>query len=105
MHKLKILRKDKSMKRMMLLFGLFFVSSLFAVDATTLYKKCAGCHGLKGEKTNFAKIQGLSKGDVVAKLKGYQKGQGGAKKAMMSAQVKSLDSGQIEALAQYISTF
>lgn len=93
------------MKKVLLAFAFASVSSLMAADGAALYKKCAGCHGANGEKTNFAKIQGLSKDDVVAKLNGYKNGQGGPKKGMMIGQVKSLSADQIDALASVISKF
>ena len=93
------------MKKVLIAVGFLGLTSLFAADGESIYKKCAGCHGAKGEKTNFAKLQGLSKADVVSKLNGYKKGTGGAKKAMMIPQAKSLNDAQIEALATYISSF
>lgn len=93
------------MKKIILFASIVAVSSLVAADGSTLYKKCMGCHGAKGEKTQFVKIQGLSKEDVIAKLKNYQAGKGGAKKAMMLGQVKTLDENKMTALAEYISSF
>lgn len=93
------------MKKTFFILGVACVFIYTSANATDLYKKCAGCHGVKGEKMTFAKIQGLSKDMIISKLKGYQEGQGGAKKAMMFGQVKSLSSEQIDALASYISKF
>ena len=77
------------------------------IDVTTLYTKCAGCHGMKGEKHALGKsniIAGQSEEDLVKKIKGYQDGSyGGAMKAMMTGQVKGLSAEQIDALAEYIS--
>lgn len=93
------------MKKILLLASLFAVSSLVAADGAALYSKCAGCHGEKGEKAQYAKLQGLSKADVVSKLTDYKAGNGGAKKAMMVPQAKSLDDEAISTLADYISKF
>ncbi len=93
------------MKKTLLALAFMSVTSLLASDAAATFKKCAGCHGEKGEKSNFAKLQGLSKDDVVAKLNGYKNGQGGAKKGMMIPQAKSLNDMQITALADLISKF
>lgn len=93
------------MKKILLTLGLLSITSLFAADGASIYGKCASCHGASGEKANFAKLQGLSKDDIVAKLTGYQNGQGGAKKAMMIPQVKSLSAEDIDAVATYISKF
>ena len=93
------------MKKVLLLVSLVAVSSLVAADGAALYKKCVGCHGDKGEKTQFTKLQGLSKENIIEKIKGYQSGNGGMKKAMMIPQVKTLDESSITALAEYISKF
>ena len=77
------------------------------IDVTSLYTKCAGCHGMKGEKHALGKsniIAGQSKEDLVKKIKGYQDGSyGGAMKVLMVGQVKDLSAEQIEALADHIS--
>ncbi|WP_456382808.1 c-type cytochrome [Hydrogenimonas sp.] len=77
------------------------------IDVTTLYTKCAGCHGMKGEKHALGKsnvIAGQPKEDLVKKIEGYQNGSyGGAMKVMMAGQVKGLTPDQIDALADYIS--
>lgn len=93
------------MKKTLFTLGVTCFFMYTGANATDLYKKCAGCHGLNGEKTTFSKLQGLSKDTVVSKLKGYQEGHGGAKKAMMFGQVKSLSPEQIDALALHISKF
>ncbi|WP_236579125.1 c-type cytochrome [Hydrogenimonas urashimensis] len=77
------------------------------IDVATLFTKCAGCHGMKGEKHALGKsniIAGQPKEELVKKIKGYQDGSyGGAMKAMMAGQVKGLNADQIDALADYIS--
>ena len=77
------------------------------IDVTTLYTKCAGCHGMNGEKHALGKsniIAGQSKEDLVKKIKGYQDGTyGGAMKGLMSGQVKGLSAEEVDALADYIS--
>lgn len=93
------------MKKVILLASFAAVSSLVAADGAALYSKCVSCHGEKGEKTQFMKLQGLSKEDVASKLKAYQAGNGGAKKAMMIPQAKSLDEQSIVAISEYISKF
>lgn len=93
------------MRKVLIALAFASVSSLLASNGSAVYKKCAGCHGAKGEKTNFAKLQGLSKDSVIAKLNGYKNGQGGAKKGMMIPQAKSLNETQIAAVADLISKF
>ncbi|WP_457593021.1 c-type cytochrome [Hydrogenimonas sp.] len=78
-------------------------------EAKNLFNsKCAGCHGKKGEKHALGKsnlLVGQSKALLVQKIQGYKDGTyGGAMKSIMAGQVKTLDSAQIEELAEYIST-
>ncbi len=77
------------------------------VDAATLYTKCAGCHGAKGEKHALGQsniIAGQPKAELVKKIEGYQKDTyGGPMKGVMKGQVAGLSTAQIEALADYIS--
>ncbi len=77
------------------------------IDAATLFTKCAGCHGAKGEKHALGQsniIAGQPKAELVKKIEGYQKGTyGGPMKGVMKGQVAGLSSAQIEALADYIS--
>ena len=77
------------------------------VDAATLFTKCAGCHGMKGEKHALGQsniIAGQPKAELVKKIEGYQKGTyGGPMKGVMKGQVAGLTPAQIEALADYIS--
>ncbi len=79
------------------------------IDAAVLFTKCAGCHGMKGEKHALGQsnvIAGQSKEDLVKKIAGYQKGTyGGAMKGLMQGQVKSLSPEEVEALADYIAKF
>ena len=82
-------------------------SSLFASGAD-LYKRCAGCHGINGEKKALGKsmaITGWEKDKTIAALKGYKDGRyGKAMKGVMKGQVASLSDKEIEALAQHIAT-
>jgi len=84
--------------------------SLMAADGAALYKKCAGCHGAKGEKKALGKsqpIKGWSKEKLVEALKGYKAGtrnvvgMGG----LMKGQVASYSDADIEAVSEYISKF
>ena len=82
--------------------------SLMAADGASLYKKCAGCHGAKGEKKALGKsapIGGWDKAKTVEALKGYKAGtrniygMGG----LMKGQVASMSNKDIETIAEYIS--
>ena len=90
------------------LLGLAIVGSLTSAIAggADVYKKCAGCHGLTGEKKALGKsavIKGWEATKTVAALKGYKAGTyGGAMKGLMKGQVTSLDDTQIEAVAKFI---
>ena len=82
--------------------------TLVAADGAALYKKCAGCHGLHGEKKALGKsavIKGWPKEKTIEALKGYKAGtrnvhgMGG----LMKGQVASLSDADIEAIAEYLS--
>ncbi|MCK5111851.1 MAG: cytochrome c [Arcobacteraceae bacterium] len=78
-------------------------------NATVLYKKCAGCHGAKGEKVALGKsqiIKGWDSVKITDALKGYKAGTyGGAMKGLMKSQVSSMSDKEIETLSTLISTF
>jgi cytochrome c-type protein NapB len=72
-----------------------------AVEVNTA--ACAGCHGKDFEKKalNVSKIvKDMTKADIVASLKGYKEGKGGAMKAVMLGQVKALTDEQMTAIAE-----
>ncbi len=82
--------------------------SLMAADGASLYKKCAGCHGMNGEKKALGKsapIKGWSKEEIVKALKGYKAGTRNVygMGMLMKGQVAGLSDAEIEALAEYIS--
>ncbi len=78
------------------------------IDGAKLYAKCAACHGPHGKRKALGKsgiIAGMSKDEVLKKLKGYKDGtlnQYGMG-ALMKTQVASLSEQELEALATYIS--
>lgn len=82
-------------------------SSLLASGVDT-YKKCAGCHGLNGEKKALGKsavITGWDAEKTLAALKGYKEGSyGGVMKGVMKGQVSSLSDADIQELANHIAT-
>ena len=90
------------------LLGLTIVGSLTvaAADGASLYKKCAGCHGVDAGKKALGKsavIKGWEATKTIAALKGYKDGTyGGAMKGLMKGQVASLNDEQIESLAKFI---
>ena len=81
--------------------------SLMAADGAALYKKCASCHGQKGEKKALNQsqvIQGWDVAKTVAALKGYKDGSyGGKMKGLMKGQVAAYDDAKIQAVAEYIA--
>lgn len=94
-------------------FALGLISALacgaFAADGATLYKKCATCHGAKGEKKALNKsnlINTMTPEQIKTALEGYKAGtlniHGQGK--MMSMQAKNLTPEEIDALSQYIPT-
>ena len=90
--------------------GLMVLASttLTANDGATLYKKCAGCHGINAEKKALGKsqvIKGWEESKTVTALKGYKNGTyGSVMKGVMKGQVASLNEDQINSLAKYIAT-
>jgi len=90
--------------------GLMVLASttLTANDGATLYKKCAGCHGINAEKKALGKsqvIKGWEESKTVTALKGYKNGTyGSVMKGVMKGQVSSLNEDQINSLAKYIAT-
>ncbi|MRI83938.1 MAG: cytochrome C [Nitratiruptor sp.] len=97
------------MKKLALLtLSALVASTLMAADGAALYKKCAGCHGAKGEKKALGKsapIAGWDKAKLVEALKGYKAGTRNVygMGMLMKGQVASLSDADIEALAEYIS--
>lgn len=83
-------------------------SAAFAAeDGAALYKKCAVCHGMQGEKAALGKskvIKEMSSAEIITALKGYKDGSyGGVSKGLMKGQVASLNDAQITAIATHIS--
>ncbi len=78
-----------------------------SANATPLYTKCVSCHGAEGEKAALGKsliIKDMSKADFLKALKGYKDGSyGQAMKAMMKAQVATLNDAQMEEIASFIT--
>lgn len=82
-------------------------TSIFAADGASLYKTCAACHGLNGEKPALGKSQVIKGWDVVkteTALKGYKDGSyGGAMKGVMKGQVARLSDADIKAISEHIA--
>ncbi len=92
------------------LLGLTLIGSLtgLAADGADIYKKCAGCHGVNGEKKALGKsevIKGWEASKTITALKGYKDGSyGGQMKALMKGQVAPLSDADIEAVAKYLES-
>ncbi len=81
-----------------------------SIDAASLYAKCSGCHGVKGEKKAMGKTEVIAKWDakkIEDALKGYKTNKRNVYKlgTIMNAQTKNLSDEEIKALAKYISKF
>lgn len=80
--------------------------TLFAGEGSELFKKCATCHGLEGEKKALNKsevIQGWEVERTTEALNGYKDGSyGGVMKGVMKGQVVNLKDEEIKILAEYI---
>ncbi len=95
------------MKKVVLTLVALGAMSFLAADGAALYKKCAGCHGAKGEKKALGKsevIAGWDAAKTEEALKGYKAGtrnvhgMGG----LMKGQVASYSDADIKAVAEYI---
>jgi cytochrome c553 len=77
-----------------------------ADEGADLYKKCATCHGVHGEKSALGKskiIKDMGVIGIINALKGYKDGTyGGAMKGMMKTQAAPLSDTQITAIAAHI---
>jgi len=98
--------KNTSMKILAVL-AVLGVTSLLA-DGASLYKRCAGCHGINGEKKALGKslvITAWEQDKTIAALSGYKDGSyGSAMKGVMKGQVVKLSDTDIKELALHIST-
>lgn len=81
-------------------------STTLLADAAALYKRCATCHGINGEKValgNSKIIKNMTKQELADAMFGYQKGTyGRAMKGLMVGQVRSLSKADIETIANHI---
>jgi len=96
------------MKKVILITLIAGFTSLVAADGATIFKRCAGCHGVNAEKSALGRSQviaGWPKSKIVNAIKGYKNGTyGGAMKMIMRGQVAPLNDSQIDAVATYISS-
>jgi len=82
--------------------------SLMAADGAAAYKKCASCHGAKGEKKALNKSEIISGWDAAKTeeaLNGYKAGTRNVHGmgALMKGQVASYDAATIKAVSAYIA--
>ena len=93
------------MKKVLLTLA-FAGCALMAADGKAVYGKCQGCHGADGKQTAISgkALAGQKAADIEKKLAGYQKGEGGAKKAQMIPMAKGLSADDVKAVASYIAT-
>ncbi|HFU76643.1 MAG TPA: c-type cytochrome [Arcobacter sp.] len=88
--------------------GLSLLGAVVATSANSGYGKCAGCHGVNGEKAALGKsqiIKGWEASKTIEALNGYKDGTyGGVMKGVMKGQVMSLSDADIEKLAKHIES-
>ena len=81
-------------------------TTLMAADGAALWKKCAACHGQKGEKKALNKSQIIAGWDAAKTadaIKGYKAGTyGGPMKGLMKGQVASYSDADLDAFAATI---
>lgn len=93
--------------RKIILATLIAATSLMAADGATLYTKCAGCHGAKGEKKALGKsniIAGLDSAQLVKDISEYKAGTRNVHGMgmVMKGQVATYSDADIKAVADYI---
>ena len=88
--------------------GAILGSTSLLADGSSLYKKCAGCHGMNGEKAALGKskiIANMSAQELADSMNGYKNGTyGGPMKGLMKGQVARLSSDDISSLSGYIAS-
>lgn len=93
------------MKKTLLIY-IALCSSLLYADGSVAYKKCSSCHGINGEKVALGKskiLKDMTKAEIASALNGYKDGSyGGASKAIMTAQVKDLNTNDIKEISELI---
>lgn len=76
-------------------------------DGASLYKKCAGCHGMDGSKIALGKsknISQMSEEELNTAMNGYKDGSyGGAMKGLMKGQVARLSKDDIALISKHIA--
>jgi cytochrome c553 len=99
------------MKILLAILGLtiFLNATDTSVELDT-YRKCAACHGHKGEKMGFGKspyLYGSKYEETLSKLKAYKEGRRNVNGFgyVMKQQTIQLTDEQLEELARYIETF
>lgn len=96
-----------SVQKVLLVVGVLASSLAFASEGEILYKACAGCHGINGEKKALGKSEIIKAWDsekTIKALSGYKDGSyGKAMKGVMKGQAVRLDESKIKKLADYIS--
>ena len=95
------------MKKAILALMFAGAASLMMADGAALFKKCAGCHGAKGEKKALGKsavIGGMDVATLEEDMKGYKAGtlNKHGMGMLMKGQVAGLNDAQIKELAEYI---
>jgi len=97
----------RTLQKIALGLAILGTTTLLAADGAGLYKRCAGCHGVNGEKAALGKsqiIKGWEVEKTVAALKGYKEGTyGGTMKGVMKGQVASMSEADMTAIAEFIS--
>lgn len=90
----------------LVLAGAILSSTTLLADGAALYKNCAGCHGINGEKDALGKskvIANMSVEELNQSMNGYLDGTyGGPMKGLMKGQLAKLSKDDISALSTHI---
>ncbi|MCF6340849.1 MAG: c-type cytochrome [Sulfurimonas sp.] len=99
----------KTLKSLVIAGAILGSSTLLANDGATLYNKCAGCHGAKGEKVALGKgkvIADMTEEELNISMNGYIAGTyGGAMKGLMKGQIANFSKDDIKAVSTHIASF
>jgi cytochrome c553 len=96
------------MRSFKLLWALIISSTFLMADGGVIYKKCAKCHGVNGNKKALGKsavIAGRSASKTVAQLSKYKAGKLSINGMgnIMKSQLSTISKKDMEAVAKYIA--
>lgn len=94
------------MNKSIIFLSIFLYSTSYAIDINDVYKRCAACHGLKGEVQALGRsvpLSMISREEFINSLKLYKDGKKNVSGlgGIMQAQVYTLNEKDFETLADF----